>query len=395
MTTGGSNLTKSERDVLAQGLDDLAVGYPEIPLPPWQHALWYECSLQDIANAYGKLLPHVTTRAFESLPSPYQLELEFLTAALRVLRLAPESAGNAVATTSGSLALALAIEAAVPRRAEVLTQEPVFDVVRALLRDREARCQTIGVDWKAARFLRPIEVHQTVPADAVVLVSPDNPSGAVVDEAVLSDLREHGVIGPATVIVIDHAFQLVASANQRFSGRAIDLLTGTGSPWIMVWDTGKTFDLDDEKLGVVVTSDATLADRVRAASSRYQCTLPRRTLMQLTLMLDRAEQERYLDWLWDLREANAAQLRQLAERCPATDVTIGPAGAFGLINCGGRDVAGIISEAAQRGLGLVSTRSFCADSRDPRSDLLRIPLLRGTDMMASALDRLARILVSS
>lgn len=383
MTIRTSGLTDRERSVLAGDLVDLAVGYPELALPAWQHELWYEMTLQDLAAVFRTEFPHIDAPAFESLPSSYVLEREFVAAARRVLGLPHATNTFAFPTGSGSLALAYAIEAAVPRGAHAATQLPGFDVIRLLLAERGAAVSHIPMDWVACHFAPNALVADAPrgPAAAIVLVSPDNPTGAILDEALFLTLQEAQLIGPGTVIVVDQAFSLIAPQELRGSATTADLLESLGNPWILVWDTGKTFDLDDEKLGLVLTNDEQLARGLEAIILRYQCTLPRRTLMMLTLLLRRSGPACYLDWLWELRESNVLQLsKELApiDRCT---LTVGPTGGFALVESRRHAAGELVDMAANKRLGLVSTASFVEDPADPRGGLLRVPLLRRPEMM--------------
>lgn len=375
------NLTARERFVLESKLLDLALGYPELPNPEWLDAIWYEKTLGEILAIFCRTEPEIRATIFESMPSSAVLESAYLRGALGLLGFdSAVLSESAFATLSGSISLAAAIRAAIPKNGRVLVQAPVFDVIPALVADRTQNITWLPVNWSTGQWAVD-RVRCEEPVDAVLLVSPDNPSGAVLDQSTLNAICGLKCINERTVFLVDHCFVLLAPEPLPL----LPTLLSRSQPWIVVWDTGKTFDLDDEKLGAIFCSSE-LRAAIRHELDVFQCTLPRRTLMQLFLVLARVPGTGYLKWLWELRSRNLSLVREFcaARRLP---VISGPAGAFALIGDMPIDSSLLLKRAASRGLGLASTESFhpVNDTSQSIPPMLRIPLLRDPRMMASAL----------
>jgi aspartate/methionine/tyrosine aminotransferase len=390
MTDGSDSvLTKAELAILDQPILDLGVGYPEISLPDWLHHLWHDAPLSELISLLKQRVPGVVDLPFQSLPSPVALEREFVAEALRVLGISETAAGRAYATSSGSTALWCAISASVPIGGHVLAQTPIFDVIRGFLAERDALVTYVSLDWDTGRFDLSTLIDGP-PVDAIVLVSPDNPSGAVLDQDSIDAFLEARGVTTETAVILDQSFLLLAERELRIRALGTTLLEGHPN-WIVVWDTGKTFDLDDEKLGLIVASQA-LRPTVKAKLDLLQCTLPRRTLIQLTLILERARATGYLDWLWGLRTQNATLLKDFAVSHGLAVLENG-AGAFLLL---GRweDVDALCAEARRLGLGLLGTGSFLSPSRvgDSRDEFIRVPLIRDPEMIAASLQILDELI---
>jgi aspartate/methionine/tyrosine aminotransferase len=220
-------------------------------------------------------------------------------------------------------------------------------------------------------------------------VTPDNPSGVAAGKnalAVLAADARHA----ECILVADQSLALLSR-----NGSRAPLLADVAAPqgaWMMLWDTGKTFDLDGDKIGVIIVGDP-LRERVRAALRLVQYSLPLRLMMLMTIVLVTAAQRDYLEWLAGRRRANAKILTEFGHY-RAVDVRVPAFGAFALVNSPSTDLEALVGQAAQRGLGLISTSSFTDGTplHGRTASLLRVPLLREPEMMRESLDRLSPLL---
>ena len=381
-----SELTARERDVSRLELLDFAVGYPELPVPDWLAQIWYESPLSELLARFLRRHPDVNATHYQRLPSSLALEHCFVRAALEFLNLPSTLAGNSFVTFSGSIALERALAIAVKPNGLARLPTPIFDVIPGFLRQRGVELDWWELhpgapEWTAATM--GLNAH-----DATVVVSPDNPSGEVIPEAILRKLADEA-FASHSVLVADQSFALLSS-----SGSPAPLLAGVAEraqSWIMVWDTGKTFDLDDEKIGIIVVSDD-LRSRAMDAIGLVQCALPRRLTMQMTLILEEAGRAGYIEWLASVRRESERLLRQFADDVGAT-VDVPHWGGFATVDLLGLDVNIVVSEAQRIGLGLLTTMPF--SRRTPLEGQvrpqLRLPLMRRAAMVRDSLDRLATV----
>jgi aspartate/methionine/tyrosine aminotransferase len=361
----GSALTRFERQVSRLGLLDLAVGYPEIPAPGWLADLWYEKSLADLVNAFLRRYPAVSTPRFESLPSAVVLEEILIAATLRFLGLSEDLVENSFVTFSGSVALDRALTVAAAPSGVMRLPTPIFDVIPSFLRERG-----VVLDWwpLESGFGSAVPTHDT---HATIVVSPDNPSGAVAGVEELRELTKF-------TFIADQSFALLSTRGQ--SAPMVPGVVDRAGSWIAMWDTGKTFDLDDEKFGLLIAADG-IRRQLGEALDLVQCALPRRLMLLMTLILSEAVERDYVGWLTSVRMQVAEILEDL-NKLSDVRVTVPDFGGFAIIDVGERDVDDIVRNAAQSGLGLITTEPFSAYSPFPAARPgLRIPLIRDPAMV--------------
>ena len=378
-----SQLTSRERDISRMNLLDLAVGYPDVPAPAWLRHIWQDLSLGDLADAFGKRHPQAGPPG--RLPTSVVLERLFVEAALRFLSLPPTLAANAFPTFSGSVALERALAIATRANGLVRLPAPIFDVIPGLLRERE-----VDLDWWTLTHSAPQWTRATQGLRnhaATVVVSPDNPSGAVVSGAVLRRLAEEATAAE-TVLVVDQSFAMLSA--DGVPAPLLPAIAERSQRWIMVWDSGKTFDLGDEKIGLAIVSDD-LRDRATDAFGLAQATLPRRLTMLMTLVLEEAGENDYITWLTSIRQATAAVVTEFGGQLGAV-VDVPHWGGFATIDIPDLDLDVVVAEAERAGLGLVTTAAFAAgtplEGQRPR---LRVPLTRDVATVRAALELLTAV----
>jgi hypothetical protein len=150
--------------------------------------------------------------------------------------------------------------------------------------------------------------------------------------------------------------------------------------WIAIWDTGKTFDLDDEKFGLLIAANG-IRRQLGEALDLVQCALPRRLMLLMTLILSEAVEHDYVGWITSVRMQVAEILEDL-NTLSDVRVNVPDFGGFAIIDVGERAVDDIVSNAARTGLGLITTEPFSAYSPFPVArPALRVPLIRDPAMV--------------
>lgn len=302
----GSDLTREELRIAAEAEIDLGVGYPEFHMPPWLAGLWLETSLKDLVTRYVDETPGVSPGCGGALPAADLLARELIRAVLRYLRLDPALERQTFITSSGSLALERVIATVTTIAPSVITTSPSIDIIPAMLLERPhvSVRYLLGhpQDGRAPNF-RDVAVDRSLAESTVLLTSPENPTGTVVTSEALEHLSTECRNANAP-LVIDQCFCKISA------GPAVPLLPShvAAQPFAFIWDTGKTFDLDDDKLGFVICG-GDLLDAFRARLSVLQCTLPKRKLMLMKLVLDAAEFHEYDRALNGLVAGNIEELR--------------------------------------------------------------------------------------
>lgn len=385
-----SQLTAREQQVSRQGLLDLAAGYPQLSVPRWLADLHRTAGPAHLTNRYLQRFPHLRRGPYQRTPSPVDLEENLVSAVLEFLRLPAALSTNCFVTFSGSVAIERALSIAVPPGGAVRIQAPIFDVIPGFLRERGVRPDWWELRWSDPTW-DPAGTHLDG-VDATVVVTPDNPSGATATAAAL-----HKLVGAAKAagctVVVDQSFALLSR-----DGRAAPLLPTVADPagsWIMIWDTGKTFDLYGEKIGVLVVGDA-LRERARLALGLVQYALASTLMMRMTQILRAASRNGYLDSLAGLRRTNEELLTQRCGEGLAV-LRTAPFGAFTLLDPSAVDADTAVERAERLGLGLLSTESFTRGTplAGRQQPMLRIPLLRRPAVMRQALGLLSAALSAS
>ncbi len=385
-TSPGSSLTVREQEVSRLGILDLATGYPRMSTPAWLADILYPRSAPELLRRYRQRFAHATVPSFHRLPAPAALEADLISSMLGLLGLPRSLAPNCFCVLSGSMALERMLSALLRPGGEARLPGPVFDVIPALIGERRARIRWWELDWaEPAWHLAGTDLDT---ADVTIVVSPDNPSGLTVPAATLRGLAT-AAADAGTVLIVDQSFALLSA-----DGVPAPLLAASadrGDPWVMLWDTGKSFDLDGEKLAFVIVGDPLLAIARRSIPVTHG-TLPCRLTMQMALALSEAADRGYPAFLAGARARNHATLKNLAH-ADAT-VSAGDFGGFALVDPPTGDMEILLRAAERQGIGLITTDSFVRTTPFAHRyrPVLRLPLLRDPDFMEAAVEGLGRLM---
>jgi histidinol-phosphate/aromatic aminotransferase/cobyric acid decarboxylase-like protein len=379
---GDETLTEQEIRVARVADFDLASGYPQIPVSDHTRALYTDHSINEPSLRFS---PSWT--AADHLAVDRELE----EASARFLDLDANSYDYLGVTFSGGIALDRALTAAIQmppgRRGEhvhVVTTSPSIDVMKLFLLERrmlsvhwvESRLRRVGGLDRDAVVARIHEVARTARRDRliVLLTSPENPTGEVWSaadiKAIANSCDRYG-----GVLILDHSF-LLAGVHGAGEVPPVWKALSTGTDWISVWDTGKTFGLNEEKLGFLICGSPRTARSVRKALHVVQFDVSRRQKLFFTELFRRALLTNHAGTLRDICRRNldvAVRLSQ-GSRISVRDTYAGSLTLIAVDGTGRSDVD-LRRALLDRGVGVVAGRVFFHTGWRP-VNLVRVALAR-------------------
>jgi aspartate/methionine/tyrosine aminotransferase len=386
-----SDLTRDEIGIAAQAEIDLAIGYPEMESPRWLTDLWMKPSLAALSKRFLDSHPDVVITPGRRLPSQHALIRTTLEAVCRLLGLPCEMAGWGFVALSGSHALERTIAACLTgRRSEfAVVTDPCIDIIPAIVNE----CN-VNIEYVPAPSLHDCPSVESLLSAAhegcalVVVSSPENPTGATYTTQELAHLVEQ-LSARDIPLLVDQSFLTVAPFDP------VPSLLKVASPsgkWAVMWDTGKTFEMGDEKLGFVFASEA-LRPSIDRRVEVLQAALPRRTLIQITMALEAAKRSEYIFEVGERVRRNV-ELVEAVFKGTTVEVIRPRAGGFVLLKfCAagesGTEVAAAILEAT--GVGVVGGERFFHSTRPPDT-VLRVAMARHPEALREGTERIRRFL---
>jgi histidinol-phosphate/aromatic aminotransferase/cobyric acid decarboxylase-like protein len=385
-----STLTAQEIQAAYLAHYDLGPGYPQLVVGRDVARLYTDDGIEELSLKFS---PEWTPDRQRALDSGLQESLQ------RFLGLTPGSFAAVHCTFSGSVALDRVLAAAISvvgqerrQRISVVTTSPCIDIMRLFLEER----RYVDLEFVDSRSADPwgLDVdgivdrvrRETVRQPAVVLLtSPENPTGQCwsADDllAVAVACSEAGA-----VLVVDHAF-LTAGVHVPGMVTTVWEAARGACDWLAVWDTGKTFGLNEDKLGFIISGSEKLAAAVTRALDIMQFGVARRQKLIFAELFRMATNS---DHVGTLRAACQVNLKAMRDRTDGIPVeVIEPiAGSLAIL----RIPAGHSDEATRRhllsrGVGVVAGSVFFHGDW-VRSDLLRIALARDPVHFGKGIDRL-------
>lgn len=296
-----SKLTNLEEKNQIESLFELGIGYPEITLPDWIELIWNKYSNFELIEAYHKKYLHIEKT--NSLTSIQLLKQELLRAVCDCLSISHHNIENGFVFYSGSHALERVITFVSDENANVILDSPVIDIIPSMIREHNLAIRYIDnfissdglVKSDYGSLINLIDKDTT----AIILTSPNNPYGDYISSDEMKLIQEIAIENDV-ILIIDHCFIKVNPYNEN-----IPILSEFNSElkWIMLWDTGKTFDLDDEKAGFLFCADI-LKNDMRDCVNVIQLTFPRRYYYLFTMILDCSMQNEYFVFFGELINRN-------------------------------------------------------------------------------------------
>jgi aspartate/methionine/tyrosine aminotransferase len=252
-------------------------------VPPYVRRLYLDSTAEDLSLRFApQWSPDKQLRVDQDLDASVRRLLSI--SSVQEIRTRP--------TFSGSIALdrALAATQVIARsrgrkKLTVVTTTPCIDIMKLFLAER-ADVRPVFVASRKGGQLGSLNVSRVLEALsearkradrehlAILLCSPENPTGSVWSSQDLLEIAKECRAANATLIV-DHCFVL-AGIHQPNDIAPIWNVDVDGLSWIGVWDTGKTFGLNEDKLGFIVSGDEETNAAIDSALSVVQFGVARR-----------------------------------------------------------------------------------------------------------------------
>jgi aspartate/methionine/tyrosine aminotransferase len=394
MTTSDT-LTDQELQAAQAATFDLGPGYPQLTVPEYLRSIYLDGAINEIALA---MPPGWTTEKQAMIDS----DLE--EACRRMLMLPAGSYESLNVTFSGSVALDRALVAALSlsgddqrRPVGVVTTTPSIDIMPLFLAEKSQVFtrfapsrggEPCGLDRDAV--LRAVAEVRAMPNAGliVLLTSPENPTGAVWQPDDLKLIGDACFAAGGTLIV-DHTF-LTAGVHGRADIECVWQVFGAGQDWIAIWDTGKTFGLNEDKLGFVISGSARAASAVRRSLGVLQFDVSRRQKVLFAELLRRSALMDYAGYLNGVCNEN---LTRAAELVASTGIGLHrpAAGSLLLLELppGAHDDERTRLRLLRAGVGVVAGNVFFHSYWRPRN-MLRVALARDAPYFSQAFSQLVK-----
>lgn len=378
-------LTGQEQQASYTARLDLGAGYPQLAVPEFVRVLYADPKLGEASLA---MTPDWTPRR------QADVDVRLRASVLQFLNVDERTAADLVVspTFSGGTGLDRAITAAVRLCEEdgaphthVVACTPSIDVMRFLLEERGSSVQAHFVENKYP-YLGALDADRVIDMIAelrrashaagivIILTSPENPTGEMWTREALEALTQTAIECRA-VLVVDHAY-LTAGVHQRQEVCAIWEIAPGECNWIGVWDTGKTFGLNEDKLGFVISGNERVESCLSFALSTLQFGVARRQKILFAQILSAAPGAEYVSDLREVCRENLRSATSLAANSPLLPATI-RGGSVLLIELADprwsdeRVRRGLLAQ----GVGVVAGRVFFHTAWRPRN-FIRVALAR-------------------
>ncbi len=381
-------LTSEQRESLKSAVYDLSIGYPSFALfrdIEAHLALWSGQSLLG-----GERLGRVGGESDE---------LQLLLLAVTQLLRAPGIISSRMEITfSGSIAIQRAVVAMQQlstqrhKRPIFVLIEPSIDIYRSMLHEHGIDYVVIdrlsfGSDFNlpdavSLAFKEAVGSHSDL-LPVVLFDSPSNPLGEVVDSATLRRLGEV-IAGKGGCLIVDHCFAL-AGIHDSMQTDLIFHESDFPCEWLAIWDTGKTFNLNGDKFGLLAASNEELFRAVRHSLETIQVSPSPRNVSFFSYFLSHPLANELID---RLHRETVANLEFLDER-HVEFVALRPVGGTfaSLLLSSDAHSADFRRRSLGNGVAVASGVSF--QSRNPDAPpFIRISLARPREVFAEAMSRL-------
>ncbi|ASW55798.1 aminotransferase class I/II-fold pyridoxal phosphate-dependent enzyme [Plantactinospora sp. KBS50] len=398
--TDHEHLTEQEMQAANTARFDFGAGYPFLPVPRETQVLYAQ---PDMSLRSLTMPPTLTADEVQAID-------ERLDASVRSTLGIPANSELSVSPTfSGGVALDRAFAAAMRMvdgqnspLVHAVATTPSIDILRLFLEERGPRLNLHFVESRNGQlgWLDEDAIIDIVHAVrrvgrndgiVVILTSPENPTGEFWREDALRGIGA-ACAGAGAVLIVDHAF-LTAGVHvgRREIPRAWSAL-GVGGDWISTWDTGKTFGLNEDKLGFVISGSRRAAAAVDQALSIMQFDVSRRQKMFFGELLSGGRHTGYVTTLAEVCRTNLDTALRLSADAPLT-VRAPRAGSVLLVRLNGHgpDDDEVRRYLLSHGVGVISGNVFFHTGWRPR-DLLRIALARDPAYFAEGFEAMVDLL---
>lgn len=281
---------------------------------------------------------------------------------------------------SASMAVEIVANLLRLRRLSAALIEPCFDNIADILRRHRVPLQpfpeTVLTDGTAALEA----LLETLTADVIFLVSPNNPTGTVVTEAAFTRIVEY-CVAEGKLLVLDGCFRVYLSDEEVYDHYRI--LAASGIDCVVIEDTGKVWPAAELKAPFLSVSPR-LVSAVIGMHSDFLLHLSPFTVRLITefVCLAEADGGRYL------RELVVENRTLFQSRIPGSFLRTDDTQKLGLawleVSAGGLDGEGVRRLLAERGVHVLSGERFYWSSPHLGRRHLRMALLRDPDIIVHA-----------
>jgi aspartate/methionine/tyrosine aminotransferase len=293
------------------------------------------------------------------------------------------AAGQCVVTYSSSVAMGMIATNLKCERRSVGVVSPTFDSIPGILTTMEVPVIPVAEEW-----LIPVcdfERLESLDIGALLLVAPNNPTGACLDRAAACDLLDWAARRHLQVI-LDLAFRWFEPATRwdiisEANARGADVLT--------IDDTGKILSLADLKAGVLSASRG-LSRRIREIHDQYVLNVSELTLRLLTIMMEPGRESNEVARAIRIVGSNRDYLDRgidsynMHENFPLPRPS-SPAMSVQWLHLPG-DQAYILDGCRARGLEILPGRNFYWSTGSEGSSHARLAMMRDPSYFASGVD---------
>jgi len=383
-------LTTEQREGRAHAIFDLAIGYPVLPVQEYieEHlSLWVRHSLSRSSlaqtgpwrGAEPSVLLNDAISKIIDIPEEFRRFIEV--------------------TFSGSIAVQRSVVATQRiakdrgfNKVKYILLEPCVDFYRSILSELSVDYVSISrttsdgeSDWVSLILdeLKKISSQDGV-MPVLMLDSPSNPEGIIASpdqmNSVMIRLNEH-----KGLLLADHCFAVAGVHDPKkttfaFSGPS------PRCEWISIWDTGKTFDLNGDKIGVLISSSEYVHDFVLSALETIQVTPAGRDLLFFSQFLSHP----IADELVNVLNVESTKNCNFLESITSESNFVKPAGGtFAMLTLEDSPLTSIETRRRllSRGVAVASGASFTTHRRDDPK-FIRISFARPHEVFVEASSRL-------
>ena len=258
--------------------------------------------------------------------------------------------------------------------------EPCFDNIADILRRHRVPLEPFPETVLTAGAAALDALLETITADAIFLVSPNNPTGTVVPEEAFTRIVEY-CAAEGKLLVLDGCFRVYLSDEEVYDHYGI--LAASEIDCIVIEDTGKVWPAAELKAPFLSVSPR-LAGAVAGMHSDFLLHLSPFTVRLITEFVALAEADggRYL------RELVVSNRARFQRGIPGSFLRADDTGKLGLawleVTADGLDGERVRRLLAERGVHVLSGERFYWSSPHRGQRHLRMALLRDPDIIVEA-----------
>ena len=188
------------------------------------------------------------------------------------------------------------------------------------------------------------------------------------------------------ILIVDHCFLVAGVHSSDKICRIWDIVTPS-LDWIAIWDTGKTFGFNEDKIGFLITSSEGMKAAIRKSLSVLQFGISRRAKLFFTALFRQANIHRHIEQLRHFCRLNLEMLKD--QRCESFCVRDVGAGSLALVDISGTGVEDeeIRELLLKNGVGVVSGNVFFHTDWK-KNNYIRIALARDPAYFNEAIEKL-------